>query len=194
MIEFLLNIDTQILLFVNRLNTPFLDEFMWQISGRIIWIPLYLLIFYLAYRKMGLKKALFYLVFVFLCFAFSDLFSNQIKEIVQRFRPSHNEDLQEKLHLYKIAYEEYYMGGKYGFFSAHASNFFVVASTFFLILRNHYQNFALFLFFIACMVSLSRVYLAVHYPSDILAGAIFGTSIAYIFYKFAWKKIFKQAI
>jgi len=192
MIEWLKQIDESIVLGINSLNSPFMDELMWQISGRLIWIPLYLLIFYLVYHKVGLKSAIFYAVFVIFCVMFSDIFSSQIKESVQRYRPSHNFHLKDKLHFYQIARNDYYKGGQYGFVSSHASNFFVISVSFCLVYRKDYLKFSLLLFFIALMVSLSRIYLGVHFPTDILGGALLGTLIAITFHHFVWKKIFNE--
>lgn len=192
MIEALEQIDRSIVLAINSLHTPFFDEFMWIISLKITWIPLYILIFYLAYRKIGFKLAIFFAVFVALCLIFSDIMSSQIiKESVQRFRPSHHFLLQDKLHFYQLGYENYYKGGLYGFVSSHASNFFVIAVTFCLTFKKHYFWFSLFLFFVALINCYSRLYLGVHYLTDIIGGAVLGTIIAFVFNKYVWKKIVK---
>ncbi|MBI2257906.1 MAG: phosphatase PAP2 family protein [Flavobacteriia bacterium] len=190
--EKLIDIDRQIVLFINGANNPFIDELMWQISGRLIWIPLYLLIFFLAYKKFGWRLAVFYAVFTFSCFAFSDLLSNQIKYVFERLRPSHNEFFNGKLHLYQISRKEFYTGGSFGFVSSHASNFFTLSFSFFLILGKTYPKMKYILFIISALVCYSRIYLGVHYLSDIIGGAIVGTFIAFIFHRFVWKKMFKN--
>ena len=185
-------LDRNIVVSVNALNSPFWDECMWILSGKITWIPLYLLMFYLMYRKIGLKAAVFYALFVGLCILFSDLVSTQIKESVQRLRPSHNPLIMDQLHYYQIGRKDFYQGGMFGFVSSHASNFFVLAVTFFIRFRKDYFKFSLFLFFIAILISFSRIYLGVHYLTDIIGGAILGTGIALAFHHFVWKKIFNE--
>lgn len=109
-----------------------------------------------------------------LCLATSDLVGNQIKHGVQRPRPGDNIEIQPVL---RSPY------GSYSFISNHASNIFAFAlffSSFFLLARWP-------LFLIALVISYSRVYNGVHYPSDVLAGAIHGLSWGFVFVQLARK-------
>ncbi len=188
MIEFIENIDHQLVLTINGLHTPFLDEIMWWISARITWIPLYLFLFYIIYRKFNLKFAFLFLAFVVLCISIADTLSvYALKNVVQRYRPTHNLLLKDQLHLYEISKGHFYSGGQYGFVSSHAANFFVLASTFFLVFRKIFSKISTVLFLIALLVCFSRMYLGVHYFTDLLGGAILGTIISFILYKFVWK-------
>ena len=190
MIDFFESLDRNFIVFINSMNSPFWDEFMWVVSGKLIWIPLYLFLVFLAYRKIGLKSAFLFLVFVVFTIIIADAISvYALKEIVQRYRPSHNLLIKDSLHLYKISENNYYAGGDYGFVSSHATNFFVIATCFTCVFWKKYKKVCYFLFGIALLVCYSRMYLGVHYLSDILGGAMLGISFSFLTYKFIWKNI-----
>lgn len=190
MIEYLENIDQYLVLLINGLHTPLLDELMWWVSARITWIPLYIFLFYLIFRKYNLKFAFLFLAFVVLCIIVADTLSVfALKNFIQRYRPTHNLLLKENLHLYEISKGNYYAGGKFGFVSSHAANFFVLVSSFFFVFRKTFWKTSVLLLFVAILICFSRIYLGVHYLTDLLGGAILGTLVSFILYKFIWKKI-----
>lgn len=189
MIEWLEAIDRSIVLAVNSLHSPWLDEVMWFISGKAVWIPFYLFLLFLAYKAFGLKKSLLFLVAVIVCVGLSDLISSQlIKNSVERYRPSHHALLTDKLHFYEIKPGEFYKGGQFGFVSSHAANFFAIAIFVGLSLRKTYRWIFPLLIAIALIVSFSRLYLGVHYLSDLIGGALVGTLVSYSIWRFWWKK------
>jgi undecaprenyl-diphosphatase len=189
MLDFLESIDHAIVLAINSLHTPLLDEIMWLISGKIIWIPMYLFLVYLAYQHFGKKNTIYFVVLVIAAIALSDLVSSKIiKESVERYRPSHNLELESQLHFYKQKNGEFYQGGEYGFVSSHAANFFAIALFVGLIFREKAPQLIYTLFSIAILVGFSRIYLGVHYLSDIIGGAIVGTIISFLLWKFVWFK------
>lgn len=79
-------------------------------------------------------------------------------------------------------------GGKYGYFSGHASNSFALAVFYSLILKSRFKKSPFLLICLASMVSFSRIYLGVHYPLDVISGIIFGALVGFIFY-LIWVKI-----
>ena len=187
MLDYLESIDQSIVLAINSLHTPILDEIMWLISGKIIWIPMYLFLIYLSYLHFGKKKTIYFILLVVSVIALSDLVSSQIiKKSVERYRPSHNLELAPKLHFYKQKNGEFYQGGEYGFVSSHAANFFALALFVGLIFKEKAPKLIYTLFTIAVLVGSSRIYLGVHYLSDIIGGALVGTTISYLFWKFVW--------
>jgi undecaprenyl-diphosphatase len=169
MIDFLNNLDTQLFLFLNGLHSEFWDPIMWWVSGKKEWIPLYLLILgWLVYRFKW--RVLYLIPFIVLLIVLSDQISVLIKNTVQRFRPTHDSEIGNLVNILNN-----YRGGKYGFVSSHAANSFALATFTALILKNRW--FTLFIFFWSAVVSYSRIYLGVHYPGDILFGAMLGIAI-----------------
>lgn len=169
MFEFLLHTDKELFLLINGAHNSSFDFIMWWLSTPLTWLPLYLLMAYLIIKKYN-KKGLVFILLAGLLIALSDLSSVHLfKNVFQRYRPCHNGDLQGLVHLVNSK-----CGGKYGFVSSHAANMFAVATYIFLILRKHYFPFAVGLFGWASLICYSRVYMGVHYPSDVFAGALLG--------------------
>lgn len=193
MIEYLESIDIAIVQIVNGWNTPFLDEVMWIVSGRLTWIPLYIFLIYLAIRQSGWKVGLLFLLGVALSVGVADFISTQaLKEVVQRYRPSHNLTIKDQLHYYQIGWGDYYVGGKYGFVSSHAANFFAIATFSICFLIDYKKWLNPLLIFIAVLVSFSRIYLGVHYFSDVFVGGLLGMVIALLVYNFIFLKLHKK--
>jgi len=179
MIHFLHNLDVRLLLFFNSLNSPFFDKVMMFISGKVEWLPLYLfLIFWMFYRFH--KKGWLFLALTLFIFALTDLGSVHLfKNVFERFRPSQNPELEGLVHLVNG-----YRGGLYGFISSHAANTFGLAVFVCLIFREKWLVISMLSW--AAVVSYSRIYLGVHYPFDVLGGAVWGSLMAvavYLLYK-----------
>ena len=179
MIDFLHKLDVTIFLYLNSCNSPFFDKVMWFISGRIEWLPLYLFLIYWIFYRFR-KKGWIILGLALLVFALSDLGSVHLfKNVFLRPRPSHNPELEGMVHLVNN-----YKGGTYGFISSHAANTFGLAVFISLFLRERWLVFSMLAW--AAIVSYSRIYLGVHYPFDVLGGAIWGSLMAgmvYLIYK-----------
>ena len=108
----------------------------------------------------------------------SDQSANLFKDSLQRLRPCYNEIIQDSVRLVKES-----CGGKYGFFSAHASNSFSLAIFFGLLYKRNQQYLILATVIYASLISYSRVYLGVHYPLDIFFGGLFGILNGILFYR-----------
>jgi undecaprenyl-diphosphatase len=181
MIDYLEKIDIDLLLLINGANSPFLDQFMWIVSGKLIWIPFGVLLIILTLRRTNLKTTLFLVIGTVLCFLLADQLSVHLfKETFQRYRPSHNLIISDQLHYHVYKNGELYKSGTYGFISSHASNFFAFSVFMFLFLRSNFKKIGWVLFTICFLVAYSRVYLGVHYPSDVFAGGVFGSVIGIV--------------
>lgn len=188
MIEWLEGIDRELLLAINGAHHPILDEIMWIISAKFTWIPLYVFLVYLAYQQFGRNGMLLFLGCILVCVALADLSSVHLfKNIFQRYRPTHNLDLSHQLHVYQYANGEFYRGGMYGFVSSHAANFAAVI-TFSLVILKRSWWLVSSLLLIHVLVCYSRIYLGVHYPSDVAVGSLVGV-LATLIPVYAFRKL-----
>ena len=169
--EKIIDFDRQLFLFLNKLHSSWADQPLFYISTEWLWFPLYALFIYLIIKKTR-REAWLPIVAIIISVVMSDQISTVIKKKVQRFRPTHDLVLKDKVHTVNN-----YRGGNYGFVSSHASNTFCVALLVALILETSIFV-TLLLFFWAIVVSYSRIYLGVHFPLDIAFGAILGIIIA----------------
>ncbi len=182
MLDKLITIDTNVFLWINGYHSPFWDKLMWHISGKLEWLPLYLLLAgYIIYRYRWRSLPVFIVIGIVITLA-DQLSVIAFKQTIQRLRPTHNSDIAYLVHTVND-----YRGGSFGFISSHAANSFALAGFLSLLFQKRY--FTLFMFFWAALVSYSRIYLGVHYPGDILGGAIFGCLIAWTSYRLYLKTI-----
>jgi undecaprenyl-diphosphatase len=170
--------DHKLFFFLNGLHQNWLDAPMTILSNRFIWIPLYAWILYLLYKKFGKSTWLIFLCGIALIF-FSDQTANVFKEIVQRYRPTHNPSFGHLVHTVNN-----YKGGSYGFFSGHATNAFALVMFSLRLLKPTNTYFIIIIIAYACLTSYSRIYLGVHYPADIIVGALCGIGLGFLFSNF----------
>jgi undecaprenyl-diphosphatase len=167
MLERLIQLDIRLFLKLNSLHNDFFDPIMTFISGRTEWLPLYLILLGIIIYKYK-WKSIWIIIAIIVAVSLADLISTRLfKEQIQRLRPSHNPDLAGKLHLV-----DNYTGGLYGFVSSHAANSFSLAVFIIMLFRRSMISYIMLTY--AIVVSYSRIYLGVHYPGDILGGALVG--------------------
>mgnify|MGYP005723320749 FL=1 len=194
--DFIIDLDKSLFIFLNSLGSEFFDNFWLYISAKETWIWLYLfsLILLLTGKKenfiqIGLSyydikptyiNWFYFLLGIILLIVFTDQSSNMFKDYFQRLRPCHDPDL---LNLFRTVKES--CGGLYSFFSAHAANSFAFATFIFFMTKKSYRNLSSLLFAWALIVSYSRIYIGVHFPLDIIFGAVYGIIAGFLFFKFS---------
>lgn len=155
-----------------------MDTIQYWISNKYIWIPLYVLllaVIIVHYKRKSLIIILMMAGLITVC----DQSSQFFKYGVGRYRPCRTESAHKpKPHLVNE-----HCGGKYGFYSAHASNSFAIALFIGYLLTPVARNSKKYLLVWAAVVAYSRVYLGVHYPSDIIVGSLMGIFFGWLFYK-----------
>lgn len=192
MTDALLAFDEQLLLLINGSHTPFLDELMWIFSAKWINLPLAVLILAFLKSQFSWRKTSIIFLLMLLVVAMTDLVSTQLfKDYFQRLRPSHDPQIGRYLHYYLIDPNNPYIGGRYGFVSSHAANLAGLLAFLFpyLIVQKRVFYLLLSYVFIVCY---SRIYLGVHYPTDIICGALLGVSIAFLARKYMFNKILEK--
>ncbi len=173
MLQTLNQLDTDLFVWLNGRYTPWLDPIMIWITERNSWFPLYtLLIGWLIYRYR--RQAIGFLLTIIAAVAVADqVASSVIKPLTHRLRPCH------ELALRKLIHPVLDCGGQYSFVSSHASTTFALTTTLWLLLGRQYP-WLKWGFLWAAVVSYSRIYVAAHYPLDVLAGAGIGVLSAVV--------------
>lgn len=174
LLETIKKLDSDAFLFFNGIHSPEWDGIFWLVSTKWIWIPLYLVLLNQLRVTYG-NKALWQLIIaITLMIILSDqIASGLFKPFFQRLRPCYEPLLDGLVHV------PYGCGGKYGFVSSHASNSFAVATFAWLCLGKLNPKWK-WLMLWASIVSYSRIYLGVHYPLDLIGGAVIGGLAAII--------------
>ena len=190
-IEWIEALDIQLLLLINGLSSPFLDNLMWTFSSKLFGVPFYLIFIYILFKNKPFRSAITCTFLLVLVVVLSDLTAKYcFKEVFQRFRPSHNLILKDQLTFLNKPDGTFYIGGLYGFISSHACNMFALSFLFYKYIKNIFPKSIWLLLFWASLISFSRIYLGVHFPSDVIVGGIVGIVIAQFLYylsnEFKW--------
>lgn len=171
--RYLENIDRDLFLWLNGNHAVWLDNIMFFVSSNFFWLPVIVVAIWLIINKYG-KKAWVPILLLVLTYICTEQITNLVKHAVERYRPSHNLEIQQLVHTVNA-----YTGGMYGFFSAHAANSFGLALLSAFFIKNRYYTISVWAW--AIIVSYSRIYLGVHYPSDIVVGAAVGIIVSGLF-------------
>lgn len=177
MLETLERWDQQLFLFLNGLNAEALDGVMFVLTKGWFWTPVFAFLLWKLWKRFPTAKSyMVLLISVGLTVTASDMLSTRaLKHQVKRYRPTHHLEIGPQVHTVTDFSGQEYRGGKYGFVSSHATNFFAIAMFSFVLLGKRRRYWWLFAW--AALVSYTRIYLGVHYPGDILGGALLGIVI-----------------
>ncbi len=178
MLDQLLQYDKELFLFLNNLGSTTWDGLWLVITNKFTFIPLYAILLFFIYKRLGLKVLLLIILVVAVMIAFTDQITNLFKYIiVKRPRPCREEELQGIMRFVAPRC------GRYGFFSGHSANSMAAAVFAGLLLKPYYKKLIFILLFWSVTVAYSRIYVGVHYPLDIICGMTFGALTGYGFYK-----------
>ena len=172
MIEVLEDLDRQLLLAVNGSDSLYLDRVVVTLTHAATWIPLYLALFYMVLKNNdNFRRLLLVLGGVAMCYLLAGAVDDGIvKPMVARWRPTHDPQIGMLVDIV-----DGYRGGRYGFFSAHASNPMCIAPFFCWLARSRRLSVTLVTWsLINCW---TRMYLGVHFPGDILVGVLWGICV-----------------
>jgi undecaprenyl-diphosphatase len=175
MLEKILALDTKLFVYLNGLGSETYDGLWLLITKQFNWIPFFVLLLYVLFKKIGLKQSLYLLVFIAILITLTDQTANLFKNGFQRLRPCNNLDIKDTIRIVKAS-------DTFSFFSGHAANTMAVATFLFLNFRKKIRYFG-FLFLWPLVFAYSRIYLGLHYPLDILCGYLCGLILGSVMYK-----------
>ena len=191
MSEALEALDRSIIVFINGQHSLLLDQIMWFLSGPWLVFILLPFVFYFIFQSYTKVQIAWILLSILLTIALTDQLSvHAFKEVFQRYRPSHNLLIMDQLHLHQYVDGTFYQGGKYGFVSSHAANYFGVLMLIWHLLSTKWVKYLLVM--LVLLVLYSRMYLGVHYLSDVSCGALLGYVLAKVVIQFLLLKKVKQ--
>ena len=186
MLEKIIYFDKQLLVYLNSLGSTVYDPFWIFITKQSNWAPFFLFLLFLVYKKLGAKQTLVIVLTVAILLTINNGITDFVKNYFQRLRPCNDLEIKDIIRNVKPSLT-------YSFFSGHASNTMAVFVFLFCVLKKHYKYFGLVVFW-PFTFAYSRIYLGLHFPTDIfcgfLCGIIMGT-LTFQGYKFIQNKFFK---
>jgi undecaprenyl-diphosphatase len=174
MLERMLQWDRETLIYLNSLGIEDYDWFWSTVTNIYTWIPLFIFFFLLIFWKYPKKEAIYVALTVIALIAFILIATDLTKGFFERLRPNNNAEISSLIRVLKNP-------ESFSFFSGHAASSFSITTLLVLFLRRKVKW--CWIFYIWPLVfALSRIYVGVHYPLDILVGTIVGLLSAFAFY------------
>ena len=176
MLESLIDFDKKLLLLINSWHNPWMDKAMMLMTNGLYWLPLFLVVISVIIYKYRWDSVTLFILLAIVIFLTDQISASVIKPLVGRLRPTHDPELENLVHIVNN-----YRGGLYSFVSSHATNSFGAVTFLFLAVRRRIK-WIWVLFIWAAFFSYTRLYLGVHYPLDIICGALLGIVLGYLVY------------
>ena len=183
MLEKIIHLDKEALIFLNGLGSPAFDGLWLIITKQAYWTPVFLFFFYLLQKKLGWKNFGYYMLFIALLIVLCDQTANFFKQSFERLRPCNDNEINHIIRVVKSS-------PTFSFFSGHAANSMATTVLSFMIIKKQYKH-AYLIFLFPLIFAYSRIYLGLHFPIDILAGYAFGATSGFIFYRFYLKYVLR---
>ncbi|WP_422083892.1 phosphatase PAP2 family protein [Ulvibacterium sp.] len=174
MLEKILQWDRDTFIYLNNLGIEEYDFFWSTVTNISTWIPLFILFFIIIYRKYPKREALFVSLTIIALVFFITTATDMTKEYVARLRPNNDSQVNTLIRILKTP-------TTYSFFSGHASSSFSVTTLVVLFLHKRFK-WCWFFYVWPLLFAASRIYVGVHYPVDIIVGALVGVLSAFLFY------------
>jgi undecaprenyl-diphosphatase len=185
MLDWLIELDRNLFVYLNGLGSEGWDGFWLFITKQFNWIPIFALILYLAFKRLGWKHATLVIILVALLITLTDQTTNLIKNSFQRLRPGNDPLIADIIRAVQKR-------KSFSFISGHASNSMAVAYFLYRILKP-YLKYMGFIFLWPLIFAYSRIYLGLHYPGDILVGYLYGiitASLMLLLYRYLRDRFF----
>ena len=186
MLEKILELDKNVFVFLYNLGSAPFDGIWLIITKQKYWTPFFIFVFYLFQKKLGWKNLSYFLLFIAFLIVISDQTSSFFKNHFHRLRPYYDSQFSAIIRSLK------HKPGQYSFFSGHATNSMATTVFAFMILKRYY-NHTYWLFLFPIIFAYSRIYLGLHFPTDIITGYIFGATYGFVFYKIYQKYVLKTS-
>jgi len=184
MLEKIIDLDKQLLVYLNSLGSERFDGLWLIITKQVYWTPIFLLIFYFLQKKIGWKNFGYYVLFTAVMILICDQTVNLFKYSFERLRPCNDEEIKGIIRLVKTS-------SSFSFFSGHATNSMASTVFGFMILKRYYKH-AYLLFLFPLIFAYSRIYLGLHFPTDVLTGYTFGAIAGFVCYKLYHKFVISK--